>query len=126
MQELEGTRVRSTPWSKAVCVHGATGASAVCDAVPVPACMPLLAPTQEFALCGDLFEDLKKGGGQMKEKYAARDVIVPFLSALSYLHAQVGIGRGRQGQGHAQVGMGRVRGTGTPGLAQAWAPARAP
>ncbi|KAG2429645.1 hypothetical protein HXX76_010873 [Chlamydomonas incerta] len=41
---------------------------------------------QEFAVCGDLFEDLKKGGGQLKEKYAVRDVIVPFLSALSYLH----------------------------------------
>ncbi len=44
---------------------------------------------QEFAVCGDLFEDLKKGGGQLKEKYAVRDVIVPFLSALSYLHSQV-------------------------------------
>lgn len=43
---------------------------------------------QEFAVCGDLFEDLKKGGGQLKEKYAVRDVIVPFLSALNYLHAQ--------------------------------------
>ncbi|KAG2429677.1 hypothetical protein HYH02_014015 [Chlamydomonas schloesseri] len=42
---------------------------------------------QEFAVCGDLFEDLKKGGGQLKEKYAVRDVIVPFLSALSYLHS---------------------------------------
>ncbi len=40
-------------------------------------------------MCGDLFEDLKKGGGQLKEKYAARDVIVPFLSALAYLHSQV-------------------------------------
>lgn len=44
---------------------------------------------QEFAVCGDLFEDLKKGGGQLKEKYAVRDVIVPFLSALSYLHGMV-------------------------------------
>ncbi|GLI64198.1 hypothetical protein VaNZ11_007390 [Volvox africanus] len=43
---------------------------------------------QEFAVCGDLFEDLKKGGGQLKEKYAVRDVIVPFLSALAYLHNQ--------------------------------------
>ena len=43
---------------------------------------------QEYAVCGDLFEDLKKGGGQMKEKNAARDVIAPFLSALVYLHAQ--------------------------------------
>ncbi|KXZ50131.1 hypothetical protein GPECTOR_17g1004 [Gonium pectorale] len=43
---------------------------------------------QEFAVCGDLFEDLKKGGGQLKEKYAVRDVIVPFLSALAYLHSQ--------------------------------------
>lgn len=82
--------------------------------------MLLLAPAQEFALCGDLFEDLKKGGGQMKEKYAARDVIVPFLSALSYLHAQVGTGTGTgrgklrwsQGQGHAQEGRCRFRCTG--------------
>jgi len=41
---------------------------------------------QEFAGGGDLFEDLKKNGGQIKEKYAVRDVIVPFLNALQYLH----------------------------------------
>uniref|UniRef100_A0A7S3VNV4 Protein kinase domain-containing protein n=1 Tax=Dunaliella tertiolecta TaxID=3047 RepID=A0A7S3VNV4_DUNTE len=41
---------------------------------------------QEFAGGGDLFEDLKKHGGQIKEKYVIRDVIVPFLSALQYLH----------------------------------------
>ena len=44
---------------------------------------------QEYAVCGDLFEDLKKGGGQIKEKQAVRDVVTPFLSALIYLHAQV-------------------------------------
>lgn len=45
---------------------------------------------QEYASCGDLFEDLKKGGGQVKEKAAVRDIIAPFLSALLHLHAQVG------------------------------------
>lgn len=44
---------------------------------------------QEYASCGDLFEDLKKGGGQVKEKQAVQDIIVPFLSALVHLHAQV-------------------------------------
>jgi hypothetical protein len=38
---------------------------------------------------GDLFEDLKRNNGQMKEKYAVRDVIVPFLNALQYLHGKV-------------------------------------
>eukprot|EP00798_Chlamydomonas_sp_ICE-L_P005086 gene5086-34884_t len=42
---------------------------------------------QEFAGCGDLFEDLKRNGGQLKEKQAVRDVIAPFLSAISYLHS---------------------------------------
>eukprot|EP00195_Chlamydomonas_chlamydogama_P004613 CAMPEP_0202918608 /NCGR_PEP_ID=MMETSP1392-20130828/73875_1 /ASSEMBLY_ACC=CAM_ASM_000868 /TAXON_ID=225041 /ORGANISM="Chlamydomonas chlamydogama, Strain SAG 11-48b" /LENGTH=478 /DNA_ID=CAMNT_0049611715 /DNA_START=294 /DNA_END=1727 /DNA_ORIENTATION=+ len=42
---------------------------------------------QEFAGGGDLFEDLKKNGGQLKEKQAVRDVVMPFLSALSYLHS---------------------------------------
>lgn len=44
---------------------------------------------QEFAGGGDLFEDLKRNGGQIKEKYAVRDVIVPFLNALQYLHGLV-------------------------------------
>ena len=44
---------------------------------------------QEYAGGGDLFEDLKKHGGQIKEKYVIRDIVVPFLSALEYLHSQV-------------------------------------
>ena len=39
-----------------------------------------------------MFEDLKKHGGQIKEKYVIRDVVVPFLSALSYLHGKVSHG----------------------------------
>lgn len=46
---------------------------------------------QEFAGGGDLFEDLKKHGGQIKEKYVIRDVIVPFLDALQYLHGKVSL-----------------------------------
>eukprot|EP00798_Chlamydomonas_sp_ICE-L_P023019 gene23019-30213_t len=41
---------------------------------------------QEFAGSGDLFEDLKKRGGQLKEKPAVRDIIAPFLNSISYLH----------------------------------------
>ena len=47
---------------------------------------------QEFAGGGDLFEDLKKNGGQLKEKHAVRDVIAPFLNALDYMHGMVSLG----------------------------------
>jgi hypothetical protein len=50
---------------------------------------------------GDLFEDLKKNGGQIKEKYAVRDVIVPFLNALQYLHGMVSRGVGLRFWMHA-------------------------
>jgi hypothetical protein len=61
---------------------------------------------------GDLFEDLKRNNGQMKEKYAVRDVIVPFINALQYLHGKVG-----HSQGHrATVGSaaGWLFGSSTP------------
>ncbi len=51
---------------------------------------------QEFASGGDLFEDLKRNGGTIKEKYVVRDIIVPFLNALQYLHGLVRR-RGREG-----------------------------
>ncbi len=44
---------------------------------------------QEFAGGGDLFEDLKRNGGSIKEKYVVRDIIVPFMNALQYLHGMV-------------------------------------
>jgi serine/threonine protein kinase len=44
---------------------------------------------QEYAAGGDLFEDLKRNGGSIKEKYTVRDIIVPFLNALQYLHGLV-------------------------------------
>lgn len=44
---------------------------------------------QEFATGGDLFEDLKKGGGQMKEGPTATNILIPFLSSLAYLHGMV-------------------------------------
>jgi hypothetical protein len=50
---------------------------------------------QEFAGGGDLFEDLKKNGGQLKEKHAVRDVIAPFLNALDYMHGMVSLGHTR-------------------------------
>ena len=41
---------------------------------------------QEFAGSGDLFEELRRNGGLVKEKYAVRDVLAPFLNSLCYLH----------------------------------------
>ena len=38
---------------------------------------------------GDLYEELKRSGGQMKEKRTSRDVLQPCLSALAYLHTKV-------------------------------------
>jgi aurora kinase len=37
---------------------------------------------------GDLYEDLKRAGGQYKERHVARDILPPFLAALQYLHAR--------------------------------------
>lgn len=48
-----------------------------------------LCPRPALHTSGDLFEDLKRNGGQIKEKYAVRDIIVPFLNALQYLHSLV-------------------------------------
>ena len=38
---------------------------------------------------GDLYEELKRHGGQLTEERVARDVIRPCLSALAYLHRKV-------------------------------------
>ena len=46
---------------------------------------------QEFAGSGDLFEELRRNGGIVKEKYAVRDVLAPFLNALHHLHSLVGV-----------------------------------
>eukprot|EP00887_Chlorella_sp_A99_P007737 scaffold20.g7737.t1 len=43
---------------------------------------------QEYAGGGDLYEDLKRGGGQMGEAAVAGGVLAPFLSAMAYLHAR--------------------------------------
>ncbi|KAK9834350.1 hypothetical protein WJX84_004182, partial [Apatococcus fuscideae] len=42
---------------------------------------------QEFATGGDLYEELKRSGGQLKERRVAQDIIQPCLSALSYMHS---------------------------------------
>lgn len=38
---------------------------------------------------GDLYEELKRHGGQLSEERVARDVIRPCLAALAYLHRKV-------------------------------------
>lgn len=45
-----------------------------------------------YCLCitgGDLYEELKRSGGQLKERRVAQDIIQPCLSALSYMHSMV-------------------------------------
>lgn len=43
---------------------------------------------QEFAGGGDLWEELRRNGGLVKEKYAVRDILAPFLNALCYMHSR--------------------------------------
>ncbi|KAK9815326.1 hypothetical protein WJX72_001838 [[Myrmecia] bisecta] len=43
---------------------------------------------QEYAAGGDLYEELKRSGGQLKERRTAREVLQPSLSALNYLHSK--------------------------------------
>lgn len=38
---------------------------------------------------GDLYEELKRSGGQLKERRVAQDIIQPCLSALFYMHSLV-------------------------------------
>ncbi|KAI7842591.1 hypothetical protein COHA_003695 [Chlorella ohadii] len=42
----------------------------------------------EFAAGGDLYEDLKRAGGQHRERVVAGDLLPPFMSALAYMHAR--------------------------------------
>lgn len=42
-----------------------------------PACLP----------GGDLYEDLKRAGGQMKERVVAGEVLPPFIDAIAHMHA---------------------------------------
>lgn len=41
---------------------------------------------------GDLYGDLSRRGGHMTEAHVAKAVMLPFLSALAYMHAQAGRG----------------------------------
>ena len=55
---------------------------------------PMGAAARQLTRClccagGDLYEELKRSGGQMKEKRTSRDVLQPCLSALAYLHTKV-------------------------------------
>ena len=47
-----------------------------------------LHPLHPHAPGGNLYEDLKRSGGQYGERQAAGDVLAPFLDALTYLHAR--------------------------------------
>ncbi len=49
---------------------------------------PYIAAVTRAGAGGDLFEDLKRCGGQYKERHVARNVLPPFLSALHYLHSK--------------------------------------
>ncbi|PRW57075.1 aurora other [Chlorella sorokiniana] len=42
----------------------------------------------EFAAGGDLYEDLKRSGGQHRERVVAGDLLPPFMSALAYMHTR--------------------------------------
>ncbi|PSC70705.1 aurora other [Micractinium conductrix] len=42
----------------------------------------------QFAAGGDLYEDLKRAGGQMRERVVAGEVLPPFMDALSHMHAR--------------------------------------
>lgn len=39
---------------------------------------------------GDLYVELSRRGGYMAEAHVVKSVLIPFLSALTYMHAQVG------------------------------------
>ncbi|KAL4451984.1 hypothetical protein ABPG75_007646 [Micractinium tetrahymenae] len=41
----------------------------------------------EYAEGGDLYEDLKRAGGQMRERAVAGEVLPPFMAALAFMHA---------------------------------------
>ena len=56
---------------------------------------------------GDLYVELSRRGGYMPETHVVKGVLIPFLSALTYMHTQVGRGRGG-GSGWGGVGWGRV------------------
>lgn len=50
-----------------------------------------LVPNKPAAVpAGDLYGDLSRRGGYMTESHVGKAVLLPFLSALSYLHSHVG------------------------------------
>ena len=44
-------------------------------------------------LTGDLYVELSRRGGYMPEAHVVKNVLIPFLSALTYMHTQVEAGR---------------------------------
>ncbi len=71
---------------------------------------------QEFAGRGDLFEDLKRGGSNLKEEQAVREVVAPFLTCLQYLHNQVSQGGHEAARRHCTC----ITLHETAGVAPAW------
>ena len=58
---------------------------------------PWFKPIHQLALHfppGDLYVELSRRGGYMAEAHVVKGVMIPFLSALTYMHAQVGGGGG--------------------------------
>ncbi|EFN57657.1 hypothetical protein CHLNCDRAFT_11382, partial [Chlorella variabilis] len=43
---------------------------------------------QEYASRGDLYVELSRRGGYMPEAHVVKNVLIPFLSALTYMHTQ--------------------------------------
>jgi hypothetical protein len=56
---------------------------------PRPASRPCL----PASLTGDLYVELSRRGGYMPEAHVVKNVLIPFLSALTYMHTQVEAGR---------------------------------
>ena len=66
--------------------------------LPMPVCVSntaclhikQLAPTPSIPPLpvGDLYEDLKRSGGQLKERQVAGEVLPPFMAALAHMHAR--------------------------------------
>ena len=54
-----------------------------------PPPMPSLPPPPPHVRAGDLYLELSRRGGHMSEAHVAKSVMLPFLSALQFMHAQV-------------------------------------
>jgi len=53
-----------------------------------PAPLPASLPFGPCLFPGDLYVELSRRGGYMAEAHVVKGVMIPFLSALAYMHAQ--------------------------------------